>query len=105
MRFKQGQPVGALKKIGPARGTGTTRVLPARLDDLPEDRVRPRDDHGSASRSPATCTQACGSPSTTSQRDEKHVFQHAEGLADYLKTILKERTATPVHDAAVHAVA
>ena len=24
MRFKQGQPVGALKKIGPARGTGTT---------------------------------------------------------------------------------
>src|SRR5215470_3957607 len=24
MRFKQGKPVGALKKIGPARGTGTT---------------------------------------------------------------------------------
>ena len=24
MRFKQGAPVGALKKIGPARGTGTT---------------------------------------------------------------------------------
>ncbi len=24
LRFKQGQPVGALKKIGPARGTGTT---------------------------------------------------------------------------------
>src|ERR1700681_2453158 len=24
MRFKQGKPVGALKKVGPARGTGTT---------------------------------------------------------------------------------
>ena len=29
----------------------------------------------------------------------KDVFQHTEGLADYLKTILRERSATPVHDA------
>jgi DNA gyrase subunit B/topoisomerase-4 subunit B len=32
-------------------------------------------------------------------KNEKHVFQHTEGLADYLKTILRERSATPVHDA------
>ena len=30
---------------------------------------------------------------------EKQVFQHTEGLADYLKNILQERTATPVHEA------
>ena len=29
---------------------------------------------------------------------EKHVFQHTEGLADYLKKILVERSAVPVHD-------
>jgi DNA gyrase subunit B len=32
-------------------------------------------------------------------RNEKHLFQHTDGLADYLKTILRERTATPVHEA------
>jgi DNA gyrase subunit B/topoisomerase-4 subunit B len=30
---------------------------------------------------------------------EKQVFQHTEGLADYLRKILQDRTATPVHDA------
>ena len=32
-------------------------------------------------------------------KHEKLVFQHTEGLADYLKTILRERSATPVHEA------
>jgi DNA gyrase/topoisomerase IV subunit B len=31
-------------------------------------------------------------------RGEKSVFQHNEGLADYLKKILQERSATAVHD-------
>ncbi|MGV3723329.1 MAG: hypothetical protein ACO1SX_20715, partial [Actinomycetota bacterium] len=30
---------------------------------------------------------------------EKVVYQHAEGLADYLKTIIAERSAAQVHDA------
>ena len=41
-RFKQGIPQGGVKKLGPARGTGHDRVLPAGRDHLPEDRVRPR---------------------------------------------------------------
>jgi DNA gyrase subunit B len=31
--------------------------------------------------------------------DTKEVFQHTEGLSDYLRKILAERSATPVHDA------
>ena len=31
--------------------------------------------------------------------DDKDVFQHSEGLADYLKKILAERSAVPVHEA------
>ena len=32
-------------------------------------------------------------------KGEKSVFQHSEGLSDYLKKIVTERSATPVHDA------
>ena len=42
MSFKRGQVQGALKKVGAARGSGTTRLLPPRLDDLPEGGVRSR---------------------------------------------------------------
>src|SRR4029453_834403 len=31
--------------------------------------------------------------------DTKDVFQHTEGLSDYLRKILAERSATPGHDA------
>ncbi len=40
MRFKQGQTVGGLKKVGPARGNWDDRVLPPRLDRVSESRVR-----------------------------------------------------------------
>ena len=42
LRFKQGQPVGALKKVGRRARHRHDRVLPARRDDLSEDRVRRR---------------------------------------------------------------
>ena len=64
-RFKQGVPTGPVKKLGAARGTGTTRVLPARRDDLSEARIRRATSSRSGSRSRATCTKACGSPSRT----------------------------------------
>ena len=37
-----------LKKVGPARGTGTDGLLPSRRDDLSEDRIRSRRDQGAA---------------------------------------------------------
>src|SRR5690606_27453823 len=35
---------------------------------------------------------------TGTSTPERHVFQHDEGISDYLATILTERKATPVHE-------
>ena len=88
------------RRAAPARpcSSGPTRPSFRRSSSIPRR-------SGSASRSPATCTKACGSHSRTSRASEKHVFQHTEGLADYLKMILKERTAIASPRRAVHAVA
>ena len=44
MKFKQGQVVGALSKSWRRARHGDDGVLPPRLDDLPEGRIRPRTD-------------------------------------------------------------
>ena len=44
MRFKQGAMVGALKKLGAARGTGTTVFFRPDTHDLSQGRVRRRFD-------------------------------------------------------------
>jgi DNA topoisomerase IV B subunit len=98
MRFKQGQPIGAVKKNGSARGTGTTVFF------RPDTTIFPKVEFD-----PDTIKQRLEVSSYLHKgvkivfddetKNEKHVFQHNEGLADYLKTILRERSATPVHDA------
>ena len=47
-RFKQGVPVGVVKKVGPARGTGTTVFFRPDATIFPEGRVRSRGDQGAA---------------------------------------------------------
>jgi DNA gyrase subunit B/topoisomerase-4 subunit B len=98
MRFKQGRPVGPIKKVGPARGTGTTVFF------RPDTTIFPKvefDAETISSRLEVSSYLHRGVKITFDDqaRNEKQVFQHSEGLADYLKTILKERAATPVHDA------
>jgi DNA gyrase subunit B/topoisomerase-4 subunit B len=98
MRFKQGQAVGALKKLGAARGTGTTVFF------RPDSTIFPKVEFD-----PETIRQRVEVSSYLHKgvkivfEDEtsgqKHVFQHTEGLADYLKKILAERSAVPVHEA------
>jgi DNA gyrase subunit B len=98
MRFKQGAMVGALKKTGPARGTGTTVFFRPDTTIFPKvefdpDLIRQRLEVSSYLHKGlriAFENEATGS---------KDVFQHTEGLADYLKKILAERSAVPVHDA------
>jgi DNA topoisomerase IV B subunit len=97
-RFKQGQPVGALKKLGAARGTGTTVFF------RPDATIFPKIEFD-----PEIIKQRIEVSSYLHKglkivfedegKKERQVFQHSEGLADYLKTILRERTATPVHEA------
>ena len=97
MRFRQGHPVGQLKKVGPARGSGTTVFF------RPDATIFPKvefDPETIKSRLEVSSYLHSGVRITFENEatKEKFVFQHTEGLADYLKTILTERTATPVHE-------
>ncbi len=98
LKFKQGHPVAALKKVGPARGSGTTVFF------RPDSTIFPKVEFD-----PEIIKQRLEVSSYLHKgvkivfedetKNEKQVFQHTEGLADYLKTILRERSATPVHEA------
>jgi DNA gyrase subunit B len=97
MRFKQGQPVGALKKIGPARGTGTTVFF------RPDSTIFPKiefDTEVIAQRLEVSSYLHKGVKIVfeDESKGEKQTFQHSEGLVDYLKKIMAERSATAVHD-------
>jgi DNA gyrase subunit B len=98
-QFKQGQPVGALKKNGPARGTGTTVFFRPDSTIFPKiefdaETIRQRLEVSSYLHKGVKITFE------DETRNEKHAFQHSEGLSDYLKTILRDRAATPVHESA-----
>jgi DNA gyrase subunit B len=98
MRFKQGKPVGSLKKLGSARGTGTTIYF------HPDAAIFPKIEFD-----PAVIRERLEVASYLHQGlklvfdDEttgtKTVFEHREGLVDYLKAIVVSRGAKPVHDA------
>jgi DNA gyrase subunit B/topoisomerase-4 subunit B len=97
-RFKQGLPVGGVKKLGAARGTGTTVFF------RPDTTVFPKvefDPEVIKERLEISSYLHKGVRITFEDEDkkEKAVFQHAEGLADYLKKIITDRGAAQVHDA------
>jgi DNA gyrase subunit B len=97
-RFKQGVPVGAVKTVGPARGTGTTVFF------RPDATIFPKVEFDAALiKERLEVSSYLHKGVRIAFEDEstgdKAVFQHMEGLADYLKKIIAERSATPVHDA------
>ena len=97
MRFKQGQAVGGLKKIGPARGSGTTVFFRPDTTIFPKvefepDTIKHRLEVSSYLHKGVRITFEDEGTA------EKVVYQHSEGLADYLKKILAERSAVPVHE-------
>ncbi|MFW6336036.1 MAG: DNA gyrase/topoisomerase IV subunit B [Phycisphaeraceae bacterium] len=98
MTFQQGKPRGTLKKLGPARGSGTSitfhpdPVIFPRIQFDPET-IRHRLEVASYLHRGVKVTfddQANG---------EKKVYQHDEGLGDYLAKVRQERDAKPVHEA------
>ena len=98
MTFKQGKPTGSLKKIGAARGTGTTVFFKPDPQIFPKVEfdaqiIRERLEVASYLHRGVKVTFE---DETTGQKD---VFQHEEGLVDYLKKIVGERNAKPVHEA------
>jgi len=99
MSFKQGKPESGLKKMGAARGTGTTvffRPDPTIFPKVEFDPqiIRERLEVASFLHKGLKVTF---DDETTGTR---HTFQHDDGLGDYLKKILAERGSKPVHEAA-----
>ena len=97
-RFKQGVPVGVVKKLGPARGTGTTVFF------RPDTTIFPKVEFDAAViKERLEVASYLHKGVRIAFEDESHgdkaVFQHSEGLVDYLKKIVTERSATPVHEA------
>ena len=99
MTFRRGKPTGPLKKAGAARGTGTTVYFhpdPTIFPKIEFDPalIRERLEVVSYIHKGVRVTfenEAAGG---------REVFQHQEGLADFVRKIVAERGAKPVHDAA-----
>src|SRR3954451_13711703 len=97
MRFKQGKPVSPLKKIGAARGSGT------RVYFHPDAAIFPKIEFD-----PAIIKERLGIASYLHKglkvtfEDEgakgKIVFEYTKGIVDYLRKIVAERGAKPVHE-------
>jgi len=97
MRFKQGKPVGSLKRLGPARGTGTTVYFHPDATIFPKVEFDP-----DVIRERLEVASYLHKGVKVSFHDEtsktKSVFEHTEGIIDYLKKIVSERAAKPVHE-------
>lgn len=97
-RFKQGKPVGPVKKLGPARGTGTTVFF------RPDSTIFPKVqfDAGVINERLEVSSYLHKGVRLTFEDEstgDKSVFQHSEGIVDYLKKVVADRAAAPVHDA------
>src|SRR5438093_13113827 len=98
MRFKQGKPIGSLKKIGPARGTGTAVYF------HPDAAIFPKIEFDAQlikDRLEVVSYLHKGVKVVFDDETSKEriAFEHSEGIVDYLKKIVTERAARPVHEA------
>src|SRR6187431_971882 len=98
MTFRRGKATGPLKKVGAARGTGTTVYF------HPDPTIFPKIEFDPAlirERLEVVSYIHKGVRVTFENEAEgtKDVFQHQEGLSDFLKSIVAARSSKPVHDA------
>jgi DNA gyrase subunit B/topoisomerase-4 subunit B len=101
-KFRHGTPVGPVKKIGPARGTGTTVFFhpdPTIFPKTQFDAATIRERLEVASYLHKGLKIVFENEAAEGDQPRREVFQHEEGIGDYLKKILAERTAAPVHEA------
>jgi DNA gyrase subunit B/topoisomerase-4 subunit B len=97
MKFKQGKATGALTKAGAARGTGTTVFFRPDSTIFPKvefdaELIRQRLEVSSYLHKGVKIVFE------DEASNDRVVYQHSEGLADYLRKILQERSAAPVHE-------
>jgi DNA gyrase subunit B/topoisomerase-4 subunit B len=98
-RFKQSLPQGPVKKIGPARGTGTTVFFRPDATIFPKVEfeaaiIRERLEVASYLHKGV---KVVFDDDTSKSRD---VFEHADGIEAYLKTIVATAGIRPVHESA-----
>jgi DNA gyrase subunit B/topoisomerase-4 subunit B len=101
-KYKQGTPAGGVKKLGPARGTGTTvffRPDPTIFPKTTFDAAIIRERLEVASYLHKGLKIVFENEAAEAGQPKREVFQHDEGIEDYLRKILAERRSTPVHDA------
>ena len=98
MTFKQGKPIGGLKKVGAARGTGTTVYFKPDPQIFPKVEFEPQviRERLEIASYLHRGVKVTFEDETTGQKD---VFQHEEGLVDYLRKIVGGRSGKPVHEA------
>src|SRR6187399_1007950 len=99
MAFKRGAVQGALKKVGPARGSGTAVYF------HPDSTIFPKVEFDPVlirERLEIVSYIHKGVKVTFENEADKHkeVFQHDEGLAEFLKKIVGERGTRAVHESA-----
>jgi DNA gyrase subunit B len=97
MRFRQGKPTGPLKKLGAARGSGTTVYFHPDASIFPKIEFDPaiiRERLEVASYLHKGLKVVFDDETTKTRA----VFEHTEGIADYLKKIVAERGAKAIHD-------
>ena len=97
MRFHQGKPEGGLRKIGAARGTGTTVYFHPDATIFPKIEFDPaiiRERLEIASYIHKGLKVVFEDETTKTRA----AFEHAEGLTAYLRKVVAERGAKPVHD-------
>ena len=97
MTFALGKPTGKLKKLGPARGTGTT------ISFEPDSQIFPRTEFN-----PDTIRERLEVASYVHKGlkviwvdevgNKREVFKHDDGIVAYLRKMLGDRDAKPVHE-------
>jgi DNA gyrase subunit B/topoisomerase-4 subunit B len=97
MKFKQGKAVSALKKVGAARGSGTKVYFHPDAAIFPKIEFEPEliKDRLEVATYLHRGLKVVFEDETAKA---KFVFEHNEGLVDYLKHIVAERGAKPVHE-------
>jgi len=101
-KYKQGDPVGGVKKLGAARGSGTTVFFRPDPQIFPKVQFDPeviRERLEVASYLHKGLKVVFENEAAEAGQPKREVFEHPEGLADYQKKILADRKARPVHDA------
>jgi len=100
-KYKQGNPVGGVKKIGPARGTGTTVFF------RPDPQIFPKTEFDAAlirERLEIASYLHKGlkinflNEAAAGEEPKQATYQHHEGITAFLKKLLKDRNARPVHE-------